>query len=82
MTKDEAVAYMIKKVEEIEQERLAAHFSIDPSKQKKEAVDGIIKVNCTPLVRQYDTLSNKWGVLLCQKEYRTNDIHQSLSNWW
>ena len=25
-------------------------------------------VNCTPFVRQYDILSNKWGVLLCQKE--------------
>ena len=43
MTKDEAVQYMIKKVEEIERERLAAHFSIDPAKQKKETVDGIIK---------------------------------------
>ncbi|MBS4879226.1 MAG: hypothetical protein KH138_02755, partial [Firmicutes bacterium] len=31
-------------------------------------------VNCTPFVRQYDILSNKWGVLLCQKEYQTNDI--------
>ena len=26
------------------------------------------EVNCTPFVRQYDILSNKWGVLLCQKE--------------
>lgn len=43
MTKDEAVAYMIEKVEEIERERLAAHFSIDPTKQKKEAVEGILK---------------------------------------
>ena len=25
-------------------------------------------VNCTPFVRQYDILSNKWGVLQCQKE--------------
>ena len=24
-------------------------------------------VNCTPFVRQYGILSNKWGVLLCQK---------------
>mgnify|MGYP006967191942 CR=1 FL=1 len=43
MTKIEAIAYMIGKVEEIEKERLAAHFSIDATKQKKEAVDGIIK---------------------------------------
>ena len=32
-----------------------------------------VKVNCTPFVRQYGILSNKWGVLLCQREYRTND---------
>lgn len=44
MTKDEAVEYMIREVERIERERLAAHFSIDASKQKKEAVDGILKV--------------------------------------
>ena len=25
-------------------------------------------MNCTPFVRQYDILSNKWGVLLCQWE--------------
>ena len=34
-------------------------------------------MNCTPFVRQYDILSNKWGVLLCQKEYQTNDIRQN-----
>lgn len=43
MTKEEAIAFMISKVEEIERDRLAAHFSIDSTKQKKEAVDGIIK---------------------------------------
>lgn len=43
MTKEQAVAFMISKVEEIERDRLAAHFSIDPTKQKKEAVDSIIK---------------------------------------
>ena len=42
MTKEEAVAYMIKKVETIERERLAAHLSIDATKQKKEAVNGIL----------------------------------------
>ena len=30
-------------------------------------------MNCTPLVRQYNILSNKWGVLLCQ------GIRQSMS---
>ena len=34
-------------------------------------------MNCTPFVRQYDILSNKWGVLLCQKEYQTNDIRRN-----
>ena len=40
-----------------------------------------IGVNCTPFVRQYDILSNKWGVLLCQKEYQTNDIRRSSREW-
>ena len=39
------------------------------------------KLNCTPHVRQYDILSNKWGVLLCQKEYQTNDIRRSSREW-
>ena len=43
MTREQAIAFMISKVEEIERDRLAAHFSIDPTKQKKEDVDGIIK---------------------------------------
>ena len=33
-------------------------------------------MNCTPFVRQYGILSNKWGVFLCQKEYQTNDIRR------
>ena len=43
MTKQDAIKHMISKVEEVERERLAAHFSIDANKQKKEAVDGILK---------------------------------------
>ena len=39
------------------------------------------QVNSTPFVRQYDILSNKWGVLLCQKEYQTNDIRRSSRKW-
>ena len=39
------------------------------------------KLNSTPFVRQYDILSNKWGVLLCQKEYQTSDIRQNSKNW-
>ena len=38
-------------------------------------------LNCTPLLRQYDILSKKWGVLLCQKEYQTNDIRRSSREW-
>ena len=36
------------------------------------------KMNCTPFVRQYGILYNKWGDLLCQKEYLIKDIHQNL----
>ena len=39
------------------------------------------EVNSTPFIRQYDILSNKWGVLLCQKEYQTNDIRRSSRKW-
>ena len=42
---------------------------------------GALYVNCTPFVRQYGILSNKWGVLLCQKEYQTNDIRRSSREW-
>ena len=38
-------------------------------------------VNCTPFVRQYDILDNKWGALLCQKEYQINDTRQHLRKW-
>ena len=40
-----------------------------------------LDMNSTPFVRQYDILSNKWGVLLCQKEYQTNDIRRSSRKW-
>ena len=38
-------------------------------------------LNSTPFVRQYDILFSKWGVLLCQKEYQTNDIRRSSREW-
>ena len=47
----------------------------------KFIADDLTLLNCTPPVRQYDILSNKWGVLLCQKEYQTNDIRQNSKNW-
>ena len=40
-----------------------------------------VLLNSTPFVRQYDILFNKWGVLLCQKEYQTNDIRRSSREW-
>ena len=43
MTKENAIDYMIKKVEEIERERLAENFSIDANKFKSEVVVSIIK---------------------------------------
>jgi hypothetical protein len=41
MTKQEAIDFMIKKVEELELDRLS--HQPDPNKQKQEAVDAIIK---------------------------------------
>ena len=49
-------------------------------KMKLEAMKrkaGSPSVNCTPFVRQCDILNNKWGALLCRKEYQTNVIHQN-----
>ena len=48
-------------------------------KEKKALGAGI--VNCTPFVRQYDILSNRWGDLLCQEENRTNDIRRNSRKW-
>ena len=44
-------------------------------------IPGCTHVNCTPFVRQYDILSNKWGDLLCQEENRTNDIRRNSRKW-
>jgi len=51
----------------------------------EKVVDGVkakiaVDVNCTPFVRQYDILSNKRGVLLCQKECQTKGIQQNSRN--
>ena len=43
MNKDEAVKFMITKIEEIERARLDGNFSIATTKQKKEVVESIIK---------------------------------------
>ena len=49
----------------------------NPQKVKEKKKKILIAVNCTPFVRQYVILNNKWGALLCQKEYRTRDILQN-----
>ena len=38
-------------------------------------------LNCTPFVRQYDILSNRWGDLLCQEENQTNDTRRNSRSW-
>ena len=43
------------------------------NQRKKKSSRGAI-VNSTPFVRQYGILNNKWGALLCQKEYQTNAL--------
>ena len=45
---------------------------------KSAILDAVAVVNCTPIVRQYDILKNNWGDFLCQREYQTKDIRQSL----
>ena len=53
--------------------------AMKPGRKKKIPFEPV--VNCTLFVRQYDILSKKWGVLLCQKEYQTNDIRRSSREW-
>lgn len=44
MNRQEAIAYMAEKIQEIERERIAAHLSLDPAQQKKAAVESILKL--------------------------------------
>ena len=48
---------------------------------QKSIIPTLEGLNSTPFVRQYDILFNKWGVLLCQKEYQTNDIRRNSREW-
>ena len=59
---------------------------------KKDAAKGIAEckkmlfcdyaeLNCTPFVRQYDILSNRWGDLLCREENRTNGTRRNSRSW-
>ena len=58
-------------------ERAAATYG----KKGKIEAQHLALLNSTPFVRQYDILFNKWGVLLCQKEYQTNDIRRNSREW-
>ena len=60
---------------------LQRHFADFFAAYKKGIQGTTPKMNCTPFVRQYGILSNKWGVFLCQKEYQTNDIRRNSKNW-
>ncbi len=44
MTKQEAISYMVEKIEEIERERVASNLAVDATKRKKEVVEGILKI--------------------------------------
>ena len=68
--------YKILIVDDESIEREGISFLIEKYKLPLE-----VALNSTPFVRQYDILSNKWGVLLCQKEYQTNDIRRSSRKW-
>ena len=82
MTKKNGYWYLILMVRDetgrLKQKWISTHLRVEGNKKKAEAM---LLVNCTPFVRQYDILSNKWGVLLCQKEYQTNDIRRSSREW-
>ena len=43
MTKQEAISYMIGKIEDIERERLASQLSLEANQKKKNSVDRILK---------------------------------------
>lgn len=44
MNKKEAVDFMIKEIEEIEKDRIAAQFSVDDIKKKDTAAESILKI--------------------------------------
>lgn len=58
--------------------RIMSRYGALPWIKKK---NGQHKVNSTPFVIQYTILFNKWGVLLCQKEYRIKNICQIFAGY-
>ena len=69
----------------LDNNRLIAHYSRVGGLYIWNCVEWSIYIiglmNSTPLVRQYDILSNRWGDLLCQEENQTNDTRQNLRSW-
>ena len=61
-------------------DRVLVKVDEEEKKTKGGKRKGRALLNCTPCVRQYDILDNKWGASLCQKEYQTNDTRQNLRN--
>ena len=47
---------------------------------EKKVLTYAIGAETTDLSTLY--MNNKWGALLCQKEYQTNATRRNLSNWW
>ena len=65
----------------IEQQLETLSLRREESQAKVDELKNTKKVNCTPFVRQYYILSNRWGDFLCQRKFLKNDIHQNLRNW-
>ena len=67
------------------EERLSMLVTAEWNRRQNNKVVRLIELhpilNCTPFVRQYDILSNKWGDLLCQEENPTNDTRRNLRRW-
>ena len=83
--KCEGVSQITDLADYLDNNRLIAHYSRVGGLYIWSYVEWSIYIiglmNSTPFVRQYDILSNKWGVLLCQKEYQTNDIRRNSREW-
>ena len=72
---EDVIDEMCNQLPQREYERISAEIWQEDQEERKAR-----EVNCTPFVRQYDILDNKWGASLCQKEYQTNDTRQNLRN--
>ena len=60
-----------------EQKEMTTQEQVQPATQNETNAN----LNCTPFVRQYDILSNRWGDLLCCEENRTNGTRRNSRSW-